>query len=221
MPTPFVDDVVCAACGAKCSVISLGSTSQFGSPDLDTRPPPPDRGTLEFQVQHCPACNYCAPDVSESAGDIADILASHDYLTNLKDERVPETARRFLCWSSIAEHMHQFDEAMWAAMRAAWVCDDAEHAEQARRCRMRAIGLLKRAADAGQAIGTQTGSFEAILVDVQRRCGLFDDAQATIARGLASEPGDVIRKVLLFQERLVQSRDIGCHTIAKAVTDVQ
>jgi hypothetical protein len=51
--TIFEEEVTCAVCGAKQTVQEMGSTSSFGPMDLDTRPPPLQRGTMEMWVHRC------------------------------------------------------------------------------------------------------------------------------------------------------------------------
>jgi hypothetical protein len=48
--TIFEEEVTCAVCGSKQTVQEMGSTSSFGAMDLDTRPPPLQRGTMEMWV---------------------------------------------------------------------------------------------------------------------------------------------------------------------------
>jgi hypothetical protein len=50
MTTIYEEEVTCAVCGAKQTVQEMGSTSSFGPMDLDTRPPPLQRGTMEMWV---------------------------------------------------------------------------------------------------------------------------------------------------------------------------
>jgi hypothetical protein len=48
--TIFEEEVTCAVCGSEQTVQEMGSTSSFGPMDLDTRPPPMQRGTMEMWV---------------------------------------------------------------------------------------------------------------------------------------------------------------------------
>ena len=50
MTTIFEEEVTCAVCGSEQTVQEMGSTSSFGPMDLDTRPPPMQRGTMEMWV---------------------------------------------------------------------------------------------------------------------------------------------------------------------------
>jgi hypothetical protein len=50
----------CAVCGADSTQNVLASTSTHCPPDLDLRAGGPARWALQFQVQRCPFCGYCA-----------------------------------------------------------------------------------------------------------------------------------------------------------------
>jgi hypothetical protein len=56
----------------------------------------------------------------------------------------------------------------------------------------------------------------AVLVDVLRRCGQFDEASAECQAALAS-PGatGVIRKVLEYQQRLISGADTWAHDLSE------
>jgi hypothetical protein len=58
--------VTCAVCGRQTPQTILFSTSTFGAPDLDLRPPPMKRQTIEYWVQECPYCGYVASNISEA-----------------------------------------------------------------------------------------------------------------------------------------------------------
>jgi hypothetical protein len=217
MPRPYQDSVICGACGKESTVSRLASTSMFGSPDLDTRPPQPARGALMFEVQTCENCGLCAGDISEAYHGVAGLVRSEEYRAVLSDTAFPEKARQFLCAALVAEATDRLDNAAWAAIRAAWTCDDNGDERTARECRLRAIVLMKAAKAAGQSIGKGVGAFEGILSDLQRRSGLFDDALKTIEAGLAQEPSEVVQKVLVFAERLAEANDATCRQVVEAM----
>jgi ribosomal protein L37E len=60
MTTYTRKEVTCANCGAQSSHATLGSTNEFGSPDLDLRPPQMMRATMNAWLQECPACGLVA-----------------------------------------------------------------------------------------------------------------------------------------------------------------
>lgn len=70
----------------------IGSTNEFGSPDLDTRPPEMRRSTIFAWVQRCPQCGYCACDVSKAPSQAEALVRSSEYIRQLSDSIYPELA---------------------------------------------------------------------------------------------------------------------------------
>ena len=66
----FPRQVTCALCGASSRHQVMVSASAFGACDLDTRLPGALGKAIEYQVQRCPACGYCAQDLSAPAGNL-------------------------------------------------------------------------------------------------------------------------------------------------------
>ncbi len=215
MTSFYRENVKCQNCDHTSEHECLSSTNQFGSVDLDTRPPEMVRSTLHVQVQKCPECGYCAANISEPTIDLSAVVASGDYQKQLNNKVVPGLANAFLCMALLQESLGALDRAGWAAVKAAWVCDDAGKIEAAKTSRIRAADLLKRAVAAGQRFGNaQTGAQEAILVDLLRRAEQFEEAAQQVQVALLLSLEDVIRRILEFQRRLIVNRDSKCYTVA-------
>jgi hypothetical protein len=54
---------------------------------------------------------------------------------------------------------------------------------------------------------------EAILADLLRRSGRFEEAEIVCQQGLEADPDDIVKQVLAFQAQLVRQRDRTRHTI--------
>ena len=134
--TTFHDvDRRCHVCGETSSQTTLGSSNAFGSPDLDTRPPEMIRSTLHVQIEVCPACNYCAPDISRGPTTARATVISAGYKIEAAARAVPPLARDYLCHGLVAAAAGDLRSAAWSALRAAWACDDARNLDIARNCR--------------------------------------------------------------------------------------
>ena len=116
----------CAVCGGSSEHYALGSTSTFGAPDLDLRPPPLERDTLQHQIQCCPHCGYCADDIAEAPEVASELVATAEYQTDLKRESFPELTRHFLCASRVLRAAGQIAESGWMALKGAWAADDED-----------------------------------------------------------------------------------------------
>jgi len=206
----------CFACGETCQYESILSTNRRGWADLDTRPPGMARSTIVLSIQRCPYCGYCAPKVSRFSERASETIRSEKYLHQLKDQRYPRLANSFLCWAIIREEVGSYAEGGWAAIHAAWICDDWKP-ESAASCRNRAIELFQNAKAKGDSFAQDVGVEEAILADLFRRSGQFDEVKPVCEAGLSKKPKEVTEHVLVYQIALAARQDTGCHTIGQAV----
>jgi hypothetical protein len=118
------------------------SVSAFGASDLDTRPPERMRSALRHQAQECPSCGYCAEDLAVAAPGLSTLVSSPEYLAQHQNSRFSGLANRFLCCALIDEAMEQYAQAGWAAIRAAWACDDENNDPAAKMCRAKTPGNI-------------------------------------------------------------------------------
>lgn len=156
----------CAACGKNLDYVGIGSTNMFGSHDLDTRRSEMMRSTISAWIWRCPGCGYCAEEPDEQVNQAAAIIREPEYRRQLDDSTYPEPANRFLYKAFIEERTGDYATAAWAVIHAACVCDDAEKGQQARRCRSKAVEVIERAVESGQAVAEQSGGDVALLVDL-------------------------------------------------------
>jgi len=219
---PCSDESTCAVCGAASEQTSMLSTNTFGAPDLDARPPEMLRSTIAWWVHECPGCGYCAEDLGEAPAGAAEVVRSQAYRQQLDDPRAPELARRFLCAALIAEADRGpgAPALVQALVNAAWACDDAEDAEGAVRCRLRAasaLGALRAAG--GSYMEGDPSEDDTLLADLYRRTGSFEEAGAAARAGLAHAVDGFHRGLLELQLRLISARDVSAHACDEVVAD--
>lgn len=216
MTTIDLQQRTCAVCGAQSEYRIICSTNTFGAPDLDLRPAEMQRSTMPMWVQQCPACAYCAYDVSEETPDAADILESTIYEEIRSDDALPSLARSFLLLALLNESDHQV--AANARLHAAWVCDDAELDSLASECRTKAIAAMAHRLPFSN---SEEGISEGIVyVDMLRRTRQFQDAIRMIDELLScSEAKDVIEQVLQYERDLCQQENTDCKTVADATAE--
>jgi hypothetical protein len=114
----------------------------------------------------------------------------------------------------ILEADGEFADAGWAAMRAAWACDDNELTSAADACRDRAIALFGQAAENADNFADGAGVEESILADLLRRSRQFDGAAAMCQAGLAENPEPLVVDILNFQLDRARQDDWACYTLA-------
>jgi hypothetical protein len=210
------EEVICAVCGGSARQFARASSDHSSPPDFDTRPGETGAGTPDMWVAQCPHCGYCAEDISTAPPGTADLVRSPEYLEHLEDRSFPPVVRRFLCYAFLVEKSHYWADAGWIWIHAAWACDDAGDVEAAQRCRGLALDRWKRGKELGQSFADDLASEFAIIVDLYRRLGRFEDATVTCTEALDLEDVPVpIEQMLRRQMILIQQRDTGRHSMAE------
>jgi hypothetical protein len=96
----------------------------MGPPDLDLRPAPLARWTLDQQIGCCPECGYCSADVSLAPPGASEVVRSETYRLALACEDHPELTRRYVCAALILSAEGDNAGAGRAALKGAWAADD-------------------------------------------------------------------------------------------------
>ncbi len=229
---------ICFVCGSKHEYTYINSTNEFGSPDLDLRPPQMKRSTMRYWVQRCPNCGYCAPDISTGPDIAKQIVQSPEYIAQRDHQIVASPdlqdsvtlANSFLCRALIAAAAGEFSNAGWATLHAAWTCDDMIQpdsaddgqidlaaAEAAVDCRKRAITYFLQAREHGKSFTGEAGGEELILADLYRRTGQFAQVERICEDGLPRASSETIQRLFHVQSTLASRQDTRCYTIADAL----
>jgi hypothetical protein len=218
-------DVRCAVCGEPARVVELTSTSSFGPPDLDLRAQGPMRWALALGVQRCGACGYCAPQLGKAPPGAADVVRSALFAEARTRIDLPPTARDYFCEGLLHEGVADPDRAAHSFLRAAWACDDAGADAHARICRERAAEMLRLAISRGETRMAREVAF-AVLADVVRRAGRFDEALAACDEAeWALEALEVDEDtastwaVVAYLRELAEAGDDACHSAAEAFAE--
>ena len=208
MTTRATADVECGNCGKTSEQAVIFSTNEFGSPDLDLRPPEGRRSTMDTWLQSCPACGHVAEELDEAPGDPA-VLTTEAYEAALASPGFPPLARRFLAHAVACEAASDPGGAGRSRLRAAWVCDDAGEGSLAAECRRRAAAAMGEAPPDENA-----GPRAAVRVDALRRAGDAEGAAAACEAALElPEATGFLRDVLVFQRGLIERGDTAAYTL--------
>lgn len=217
MTAVYKEKEACRLCGTVSEHIEIGPTKGFGSSDLDTRPPQMIRSTLKFQIRRCPVCGYCAPYLADASNQVLEIIHSDAYRKQLDNPNYSVLTNSFLCHAIIQHALGAFDQAGWASVSAAWVCDDEQASVLAKQCRLRAIHLFQRCKLESIPFASELGIEEAVLADLFRRTGQFDRVPVICHRGIAKKPSAMILQMLNFQIGLARKQDEACHVIDESL----
>jgi hypothetical protein len=215
--TIFEEDVTCAVCGNEQKVTELGSTSSFGSMDLDTRPPELQRSTIGMWLHECKGCGFVSSELGESKPTDLEMVATSGYRATLMSRDRHHGANRFVCRSMLDEAAGELASAGWRRLHAAWVCDDEQDVEAAQILRREAVMLFERARAAGTlAMAKVVGGDELLLADLSRRSGEFAQGITYCEAGLRhGEITPFVSDLLKFERGLCEARDTKCHTVGE------
>ena len=220
MTTEYEEKVKCSVCGAKNRFTLISSTNTFGLPDLDTRPAEMERSTMFAWVQRCPKCGYCASDISSLQEGAKSVVTRMEYRRQLEDPMYPGLANSYLCKAMIDQESKEYVAATWALIHASWACDDSDRFNQATVCRGRAVEMIAIAEEQGQQVSDQEGARTAILADLLRRSGRFEQARQVIEKQHDSISDENIVRILDFLIGLIDKQDVLCHSIEEALGDM-
>jgi len=212
MTTVFPIEVKCFVCGETSTFEDWASTSSFGAPDLDGRSAELARSTIGLWVKRCPNCGYCTDDIAEGVPRVSDIVRSEAYQSQLADSKSPELANRFLCWAMISENEEHLDEVALHLLHATWACDDSGDDSAARVCRLKTVASIEKANAAGTPLfAEEPGAADAVLVDLLRRAGRFEEALSKSEEASGRGYGDFVESVLRYQKELITKEDTVAH----------
>lgn len=217
MTTVYLSDKNCFVCNEKSKYpmgnLSLGNVS---ARDLDGRPTNILRSSVYLWIQRCPSCGYCAPEIAEGEAADKEIVSSDAYKAQLNNSAFPETSNSFLCHSLVMENRKSFADAGWAAVFAAWICDDNNFPESASYCRAKAIDFFKAARESGQVFADTTDREALYFIDLHRRRADFDQASELCDAELDNEHSDHVFDLFYFERELIDRKDSTTHTVAEA-----
>jgi hypothetical protein len=195
----------CGACGEEIRSPFRAPQPEI-APDLDMRPGEPARSTLRDWVAVCPKCGAAAPDLAALPASARAVAESDEYRmlsTSALEETLP-----FRRWALICERTGDQSQQAEALLQAAWAADDAAAMAEAARLRTEVAALWD---------GTGDGELGLRRLDVLRRAGLFETAEAWAALLIDRGADEVGRSVIGFQRAKIASRDIGRHLISSAL----
>jgi hypothetical protein len=170
------------------------------------RPGEPARSTLRDWVLVCPKCGAAALDLSALPASARQIVESDEYRmlsTSVLEETLP-----FRRWALICAHTGDRAQQAEALLQAAWAADDAAAMTEAAGLRMEVAGLWD---------GTTDVELGLRRLDVLRRAGLFDAAEAWAVVMTRRGADEVAGSIIAFQRARIVAHDIGRHLISSAL----
>jgi hypothetical protein len=212
--------VTCCNCGVASMQQTLASTNQFGSADLDLRPPEMLRSTMSAWVQACPNCGYVAEEIGVeplSNSIVRRVLKGERWRQLMTGWTGPDLASQFLRNSILLGELSRTCAAADSALYAAWVADDAGDSTLAIECRTEAARLMEQALELENLEVEARRRIRLRLVDVLRRTGSWRAAERYCDELLASSEAGSVSMVLRYQAHLIRHRNTTCQSISAAL----
>ena len=208
MSRPIRISVKCAVCGEESNQTVLASTNRFGSPDLDLRPPEMMRSTMRWWIQECPHCGYVSGSLDDETSVDAQWLKQESYISANSLNFASKLAGRFYkdYLISVAENAPK--EAFYAALHAAWACDDSEDFDNSILCRKAALEQL----DILISKENDNETYRVMRMDLLRRSGQFSSVVEEYENVRFSQ--ELLNRIKDFQLRLARQGDTDCYTVA-------
>jgi hypothetical protein len=199
----------CAVCGNTHTYHVLASTNSFGAPDLDLRPAPMQRETMEGWLEECPECGYIAKDIRERP-EKRTVFQEERYRTADNIPFESALAERFYKYHLYCESIGDVKGDFYALLHSAWACDDADDIENARRMRREAVRKIDAIIKEHPENETNTLLMKA---DILRRSGDYDKVIALYEGMHFEEP--LLDQIRMFQIERAKAHDDGCYTVAE------
>lgn len=117
---------VCGQCGRQSMQRQLASCSTFDEPDLDGRPAPMLRDTMQYWIERCPYCGYAAESIRKKPHISQAILSGLIRAVGCMDSS-PMLAQDFMGIALRYESKRDPKSAVRWSLCAAWVCDDDQN----------------------------------------------------------------------------------------------
>lgn len=208
MTTFLNNPVKCPMCGYEWSEVELGSTNEFGSPDLDTRPPEMMRSTMAYWISECPECGYVAADMERMPMIRKSFIEKEAYKTCDGFDFVSNLSRAFYRYYLILRKKHRNKDAIFTLLHTIWTCDDAND-PNAVVLRQRLAEIIERRLSI-----KRDESLDLIRADLLRRSGQFERLIDEYKDKKYSE--NLLNNIIKFQIKLAEEKDDKCHLVSEA-----
>ncbi len=210
MSTFFTQKKTCGNCRRRVSLNALGSTNAFGSPDLDLRPPPMQRYTMQTWVEVCPHCGYVGDDIAAKPHFDPSYLTCEAYQACDGIPFSTELAKDFYRNALLLLLKSDLRGAYQNLHYTAWCCDDSRDTENAIACRRRMDELYAKLPSASQ----EDPSSVIRHIDVLRRAKLFDKA-ISLCDAFVSDDA-FLHSLVEFERKKAHEADVAVYTVADA-----
>lgn len=146
-------------------------------------------------------------------------VGTPEYVALLQDERYPKLARKFLAYAHMADAANSAALTCWAALRAAWSCDDGDEPYRAAAalCREQALKALGKIHARNKAFTDNRESDEILILDLLRRTGNFQAVIDAATRLSSKQLPQILEQIASFQAQQAERQVVKGFTVADAM----
>lgn len=196
----------CSVCGKTSMQPVLSSTNSWGYPDLDLRPAPMKRDTMNTWLMECPHCGYVAIRLENELKISPNLLKSDEYMTCGGHDFKSDLSKRFYRHYLISKAKKDYRSMFFSLLHCAWTCDDADDRLE--------VEIRKKAADSidlFEADGDEKDNLKIMKADLLRRSLQFDRV-ADEFNDFRSDD-DLLNSIIRFQIERALMKDSACYTV--------
>lgn len=196
----------CSVCGKTSMQPVLSSTNSWGYPDLDLRPAPMKRDTMNTWLMECPHCGYVAIRLENELEVSPNLLKSDEYMTCDGHDFKSDLSKRFYRHYLISKAKKDYRSMFFSLLHCAWTCDDADDRLE--------VEIRKKAADSidlFEADGDEKDNLKIMKADLLRRSLQFDRV-ADEFNDFRSDD-DLLNSIIRFQIERALMKDSACYTV--------
>ena len=178
-------------------------TNSWGRPDLDLRPAPMYRDTMNVWLMECPHCGYVAKGLNNELKTTSDILKSEEYLTCEGNDFKSDLSKRFYRRYLISKAEKEYNSEFYSLLHCAWACDDADDGL--------AVEMRKLAVNLVDKVDDENENLKLIKADLLRRSLQFERLIEEYSDFKSDD--ELSYSIIRFQLGLAAMKDSDCYTI--------
>ena len=199
----------CSVCGKTSQRAVMTSTNSWGRPDLDLRPAPMHRDTMNVWLMECPHCGYVAEGLNNELKTTSDILKSEEYLTCEGNDFKSDLSKRFYRRYLISKAEKEYNSEFYSLLHCAWACDDADDGL--------AVEMRKLAVNLVDNVDDENENLKLIKADLLRRSLQFERLIEEYSDFTSNDK--LSYSIIRFQLGLAAMEDSDCYTIQEVVNE--
>lgn len=202
-------EIKCSVCGKTSQRAVMTSTNSWGRPDLDLRPAPMYRDTMNVWLMECPHCGYVAKGLNNELKTTSDILKSEEYLTCEGNDFKSDLSKRFYRRYLISKAEKEYNSEFYSLLHCAWACDDADDGL--------AVEMRKLAVNLVDKVDDENENLKLIKADLLRRSLQFERLIEEYSDFTSDD--ELSYSIIRFQLGLAAMKDSDCYTIQDVVNE--